>query len=239
MGTLRSELSLIFHLILVSVLILVWHQVPDALSDLIVRQLRTPPDPTTVSIVSYGVTIALIIGITYAFDRLLTVPRVAKWLRDAQLAKLEGIWAQRISLKARRFSIGLIQYDSESNSWEYCGVGFDDDFKAAATWHTFSLGYKRAKRTWHFDGIACILTKKDVQTEVAPTLRIPRGTVDKLTGRVSDIGADGRRHIFDIEEMKRISISTTFKGDLSSTDTICYLSPKQVEELLTEAKLLA
>jgi hypothetical protein len=78
-----------------------------------------------------------------------------------------------------------------------------------------------------------------VQTEVAPTLRIPRGTVDKLTGRVSDIGADGRRHIFDIEEMKRISISTTFKGDLSSTDTICYLSPKQVEELLTEAKLLA
>jgi hypothetical protein len=58
-------------------------------------------------------------------------------------------------------------------------------------------------------------------------------------GRVSDIGADERRHIFDIEEMKRISISTTFKGDLSSTDTICYLSPEKVKELLSEAKLLA
>jgi hypothetical protein len=238
MATLRSELSLIFHLILVSVLILVWHQVPEALSDLLVQQLKTPPDPKTLVIISYGATIALIVGITYAFDRLLTVPTVAKWLRDAQLAELEGVWAQRTSLTGRPFSIGLIQYDSRSNSWEYSGVGYDENFKAAAIWSTFSLGYNSAKRTWHFDGTASILTKEDVQTVVAPTLRIPRGTVDKLTGHVSDIGADDRRHIFDIKEMKRISIPTTFDGDLSSTDTMRDLSPDQVRELLSEAKLL-
>jgi hypothetical protein len=237
MATLRSELSLIFHLILVSVLILVWHQVPEAVSDLLVERLKTPPDPKTLPIISYGATIALIVGITYAFDRLLTVPTVAKWLRDAQLAALEGVWVQRTSLTGRPFSIGLIQYESKSNSWEYSGVGFDQNYKAAATWSTFSLGYNSAKRTWHFDGTACILTNEDVRTFVAPTLRIPRSTVDKLTGLVSDIGADNTRHIFDIKEMKRISIPPAFDGDLSSMDTIRDLSPDQVKELLSEAKL--
>jgi hypothetical protein len=237
MATLRSELSLIFHLILVSVLILVWHQVPEAVSDLLVQQLKTPPDPKTLPIISYGATIALIVAITYAFDRLLTVPTVAKWLRDAQLAELEGVWVQRTSLTGRPFSIGLIQYESKSNSWEYSGVGFDQNYKAAATWSTFSLGYNSAKRTWHFDGTACILTNEDVRTFVAPTLRIPRSTVDKLTGLVSDIGADNTRHIFDIKEMKRISIPPAFDGDLSSMDTIRDLSPDQVKELLSEAKL--
>lgn len=235
MATLRSELSLIFHLILVSILILVWHQVPEAVSDLLVQQLKTPPDPKTLPIISYGATIALIVGITYAFDRLLTVPTVAKWLRDPQLAELEGVWAQRTSLKGRPFSIGLIQYDSNSNSWEYSGVGFDENFKAAAIWHTSSLGYNSAKRTWHFDGTATILTNEDVRTVVAPTLKIPRGT-DKLTGLVSDIGADNTRHIFDIKEMKRISIPTAFDGDLSSTDTIRDLSDGQVKQLLSEAR---
>jgi hypothetical protein len=220
----------------VSILILVWHQLPEALSDLLVHELKTPPDPKTLSIISYGATIALIVGITYAFDRLLTVPTVAKWLRDPQLAELEGVWVQRISLTGRPFSIGLIQYDSGLNSWEYSGVGFDQNCKAAATWNTFSLGYNSARRTWHFDGTACILTNEDVRTFVSPTLKIPRGTVDKLTGLVSDIGADNTRHIFDIKEMKRISIPAAFNGDLSSTDTIRDLSPSQVGELLSEAE---
>jgi hypothetical protein len=237
MVTVRSELSLIIHLVLVSLLILVWHQLPEFLSDQLVEQLKTPPDPKTRSLISYGATIAIIVVITYGFDRLLNVPRIAKWLRNPQLAELEGVWAQRTSLAARPFSIGLIQYDSKSSSWEYSGVGFDENYKAAAIWRTFSLGYNSLRRTWHFDGTASILTRQDVQTIVAPTLRIPQGAVDTLTGYVSDIGADDKRHIFDIEEMKRISVPTTLKGDLSSPDTIRYLSKDQVTALLSGAKL--
>jgi hypothetical protein len=93
----KRALSTIFHLVLVAVIILVWEQVPEKISQL----LQTPPGPIARSIIAYSVTIALLIFVTFLFDRLLRSTSIVEWSRDRELAKFEGKWAQKVALPER------------------------------------------------------------------------------------------------------------------------------------------
>ena len=122
MRTLNRVIPIIFHLVLIALLIWVWEEIPNGVKELFAK----PPSPIAISIIAYAVTIFLMIAIVFGYEWLSTTPILAKWFKNRELAKFEGKWAQKTSLSDRPFSIGLIQFNGISESWEYSGVGFDE-----------------------------------------------------------------------------------------------------------------
>jgi hypothetical protein len=234
MHTLKHALPTTLHLILVALIILIWEKVPDR----VLESLKSP-DPIVFSTIAYAITIGLIIAVTFVFERVFRTPVLASLSKDSNLAKFEGIWAQKISLPERPYSIGLIRFNAKSDCWEYSGVGFHPDFTPGATWHTSSSRYDDKVREWFFAGTASTVDNRDASYTVVPIIRIPRGVSHKLTGTVADIGAGGHRLIFDILEMKRITAPSDFDGDLSSPDSITDLRSDQVQTLLFKVALLS
>jgi hypothetical protein len=236
MNMLKSNLSLILHLFFVSALILVAHQLPELLIELSNQYLKLPPGAVTLSWEAYGVTAVVIILVTFIFERVLSGPRLAKFFRSKRLTAFEGTWVQLTSIPARPISVSFIRYDLASRSWEYSGVGFNRNGQREARWRTFSLEFSPLKMKWYFHGDA-FFYGQDPATEVIPVLEMEPPKKDRFTGCVADIGAGGSRNIFDIVAMRRITKPKGFTGDLSSVITISELSPKELDQLISAAKL--
>jgi hypothetical protein len=240
METFKRVVPVLLHLVLIAAIIFIWEFVPKELPEMVAERLKEPPNPKTLSIAAYIFAVVLILVVIYVFDHLLRTPLLALLFRDKALAKFEGTWAQKVSITDRPYSIGLIKFNANSGLWEYNGVGFVTNLTPGATWHTESLRYDQDKGLWYFGGEARILDprQKGAIYSVVPILEIPDGPANRLTGWVADVGADRKRTIFDIEDMRPLSLPPNFSGDLSTTDTIKLLTPDQVRQLLTHAKLL-
>jgi hypothetical protein len=95
------------------------------------------------------------------------------------------------------------------------GVGFDQKFKPAADWRTYSLAFRNdeSDRPWFFAGQAHLraydkLQKRFAQIggagNVLPRLCLPTNAKDEIEGTVADIEIDGRRNVFQVT-LRRVS----------------------------------
>lgn len=239
MDNVRRSFPVISHLVLVALLILVWEKLPDGVKDLLATRLKEPPSASTASFIGYCVTAVAIVLLVFFFEWFSRRPFFAMWSKDRDLAKFEGIWAQKTSIE-RPFSIAVIQFNLRKVCWEYNGVGYNDDFTPGAVWYSTSQTYNSTERDWYFAGTARLLAKehKDATFTVVPLLHTPHGAVDHLTGRVADIGAGGRRRIFDILTMRRAALPPDFAHHVATPDTMQALTPQQVRDILSKAQLM-
>lgn len=168
---------------------------------------------------------------------------IGKWLRNHELKKFEGLWAQNVTLEARPYSIAFINFNQKQKHWIYDGIGFGTDFRPAAEWHTISLYFNNDDfhREWFFSGegqlrnYVAALGKtqlEDQKAHVLPVLKLPKNSVVEVDGTVSDIGIGGKRKIFGVT-LKRAP--SQFSNRLSSINGILQMKPDEVCQLLSES----
>jgi hypothetical protein len=69
----------------------------------------------------------------------------------------EGVWAEQVGVKERKYSIGLIRFDPNERQWRYTGIAYGDDYRPAAQWESLSQTYDDKNYHWHFAGTAFYL----------------------------------------------------------------------------------
>lgn len=167
-------------------------------------------------------------------------------LRNRFLKRCERIWAQKVTVLGRPYSISIIKYSKADGSWIYEGIAYDNHFKKQAEWHTTSIYFSEKhgdKREWFFSGKAWIYKHdavndlallEDYDAYVHPILTLPEQCGRKIKGIVADVGVDKKRNLFDIELWP-----AKCDKSLNSKEDIGELKPAEVEELLQEAGVIS